>query len=98
MAIKKEYVTMAKKILKLISNAHTYKEIEDTEDISKYMDSSIVYLLNKQSDGGYNSIFVNIFCMNATQKELWKSYLNSVRSKAFCNEYADQEITQIGWK
>jgi len=97
MALSKQSVQQAKKILKIISPNAAILEIEiyRSYEKKKYEEVGYIYLLDEKADGGFENVFINIEDMNEVQREIWENHKNDVPNS--CIDRTTGNVTCIGW-
>lgn len=95
MALNKQSVHQAKKILKLINTKASTVEFEVFDRHKKYDDLDYIYLVDKKSDDGFESVFMNVENIGTVQQELWNQYKRTIPNTFI--EDIEGDITRIGW-
>jgi hypothetical protein len=95
MALSKESVHQAKKILKLINTRAAVVAFEVYDRHREYNEPDIIYLVDEKADGGYESVFTHIENMGTVQRELWDEYKRTIPNTF--TERTEDDITRIGW-
>lgn len=95
MALSKNSVQQAKKILKMINTCAAVVEFEMYDRNRKYNEPDIIYLVDKKADGGFESVFTYIEHMGTVQRELWDEHKRAIPNTF--TEKTEGDITRIGW-
>lgn len=95
MALSKESVQQAKKILKMINTRATSVEFEVYDRNREYNEPDIIYLVDKKADGGFESVFTHIENMGTVQRELWDEHKRDIPNTF--TEKTEGDIIRIGW-
>lgn len=92
MALSKESVQHAKKILKMINTRATSVEYDRNRE---YNEPDIIYLMDKKADDGFESVFTHIENMGIVQRELRDEYKRDIPNTF--TERTEGDIIRIGW-